>query len=216
MLQLKNILRRVTGSDRPLLADISLNIDAGQRLGIIGPSGGGKSSLLRVMAMLDPIDAGEILFHGRRVADADVPGFRRRVIYLPQRPALIKTSVRNNLSAPFRFASGSTPYDEKRIVDLLQQLGKSVSILDQNADQLSGGEQLLIALVRAIQLEPIVLLLDEPTASLDEKSVLQVEQIVAQWHSQDESRSLVWVGHDREQVRRVTDHVIRMEGGRLA
>ena len=216
MLQLHNIVRYVPGSPHPLLAGVTLNIDAGRRIGIVGPSGGGKSSLLRVMAMLDPIDDGKILFQGRYVSEADVPGFRRQVIYLPQRPALINASVRTNLAAPFRFHARSSPYDEGRIVEMLNQLGKPTSILDQNADQLSGGEQQIIALVRAIQLEPMMLLLDEPTASLDDDSAVQVEQLVDHWHSQSDVRSLVWVSHDQAQVRRVTDHIIRIEGGRLA
>ena len=101
------------------------------------------------------------------------------------------------------------------MLQLLERLNKPISILDQSTSQLSGGERQLIALIRAIQLDPLVLLLDEPTASLDADSVGHVETLLNHWHAENESRSLVWVSHDPSQVQRVTHHVIEIDGGRL-
>tara|TARA_R110002049_G_scaffold4601_4_gene31978 strand:- start:258492 stop:259088 length:597 start_codon:yes stop_codon:yes gene_type:complete len=197
------------------LSDISFQISRGQRVGLVGPSGCGKSSLLRVMAMLDSITRGDLIFRGRPVHSVDVPTYRRQVIYLSQRPSLASGTVRSNLQLPFRFQTSTAKFDESRVVMHLKQLNKPTSLLEQAADQLSGGEQQLIALIRAIQLDPCMLLLDEPTASLDESSVNQVETLLDRWISEDQSRTYVWVSHDGSQVDRVTDCVFRMDSGKL-
>ena len=215
ILEACGICRRAGG--RALLHDVSLAIVPGQRVAVVGPTGSGKSLLLRSLALLDPVDAGEIRFRGRPVAAADVPDFRRQVIYLHQRPALIEGTVQENLRRAMQLkVHQHRALDPDRAGQWLSQLGRDLSFLQQPTTDLSGGESQMVALLRAVQLDPVVLLLDEPTAALDADSVRAVEQLVAAWYDeQRDARSLVWVSHDPRQVERVADRVLRMEQGKL-
>jgi len=215
LIELCDVSRRLSRRDRPLLANVSLRIDASSRVGLAGPSGCGKSSLLRVMALLDPISEGRILLRGNPVSNAEVPRYRREVIYLSQHAAMIQATVRENLAFVFQLKSSASQYDETRVIAWLEQLEKGPGILDQPVDQLSGGERQLIALVRALQLDPSALLLDEPTASLDATAVARVESLLLQWQQQQPTRSFVWVSHDEAQLARVSARFIQMEQGRL-
>ena len=159
-----------------------------------------------------------------------IPGFRRRVIYLPQRPALFPGTFRENLQIAFQVAVSREHYDESTVGAMLNELNKPISILDQSADSLSGGEQQLLALIRAILLRPTVLLLDEPTASLDGVTTKRLEQLVLAWQSAEENtlrqhrhdqpnwmtrRSFIWASHDLEQIHRMTTRVVQIEHGVL-
>ena len=129
-----------------------MSIRPGDRIGLVGPSGSGKSSLLRAIAMLDQCDSGEVRYDGELICNDAVPGFRRRVAYLPQRPSFVLGTVRENLQLPFRFTSAKVPFDQS-LVDLwLHRLAASTDLLNQPVSQLSGGQQQIVALVRAIQL----------------------------------------------------------------
>jgi len=166
MLQAKGIRRR--SAARILLDDISIEIDAGDQLAIVGPTGSGKTLLLRSLALLDPLDAGEICWRGQLVRGNDLPKFRSRVIYLHQRPALLEGTVEDNLRQPLSLRLHKDKrFSRARIVQLLESLGRDASFLAKQQRDLSGGESQLTALLRAIQLDPNVLLLDEPTAALD-------------------------------------------------
>lgn len=88
-------------ADRILLQDLSVAIRGGDRIAIVGPTGSGKTLLLRSLAMLDPVDAGEIRWQEQTVSGNQIPQFRCRVIYLHQRPALVEGSVEDNLRQPF-------------------------------------------------------------------------------------------------------------------
>ena len=213
LLQINHLVRRIPGNDNPLLDDISLSIQPGERVGLAGGSGSGKTSLLRTIALLDPISSGQILFRGQPVTNP--PSFRRQVIYLHQRPAMIGGSVRDNLQLPFTVASATGSYNEVQIDDWTDSLGKSADFINQAADTLSGGEQQLVALMRAIQIDPLVLLLDEPSASLDGESAQKFEQLVELFLAGADERALVWVSHDESQLARMTSRVVTMADGRI-
>ena len=201
-----------------LIQDVSFEVNSGDRLGILGPSGAGKTVLLRALAMLDPLDAGAIHYRGRYVRGDAVPTYRKQVIYLHQRPALIDGSVEHNLRYPFTLKSHQRhTFDRGRATDLLVSLGRSVGFLDKSSRDLSGGEAQIVAFVRAVQLEPAVLLLDEPTASLDPAAAQAVETVLNRWWMAGAGeRALVWVSHDQEQSLRMTGRTISIHSGRLA
>lgn len=208
--------RRLPGGQSWLLDDLSLGIDAGNRLAVVGASGSGKTLLLRALALLDPLDAGEIRWRGRPIADDHVPAYRREVMYLHQRPVVFPGSVEANLRAPFELrGQRAARFDRPWIVEQLRSLGREAGFLDKSALELSGGEAQLVALLRAVQLRPVALLLDEPTASLDPDAAQAVERFVARWWEESPTeRAIVWVTHDERQSGRVADVARRLHGGR--
>ena len=110
-----------------LLHNVSLEVRGGDRLALAGPSGGGKTLLLRALALLDPLDVGAACWRGQPVAAAEVPAFRRRVAYLHQRPALFEGTVEDNLRLPFSLAvHREQSFDRERALALLATLGGRV------------------------------------------------------------------------------------------
>lgn len=220
LLEARDIGRRVAADgdkSRWLLRGVSISLTPGERLAIVGPTGAGKSILLRAMALLDPLDSGEILWQGRPIDDAAVPAFRRRVIYLHQRPALAEGTVEANLRRPFEFAVAERAYDPGRVREILGALGRDESLLARAAADLSGGEAQIAAFLRALQLDPGVLLLDEPTAALDREAAAAIERVVDGWFSERAGeRGVVWVSHDHDQARRVAARVLGLAAGRVA
>jgi putative ABC transport system ATP-binding protein len=216
-IEARGIARRKPKGEGWLLRDVSLSVRPGDRIAVVGPSGAGKTVLLRALALLDPLDEGAIYHHGAAVRDECVPSYRKGIIYVHQRPALFEGSVEENLRHPFALkAHRGKTFDRRRTIALLEGLGREESFLAKSTNDLSGGEGQVVALIRAIQLEPEVLLLDEPAASLDPAATHAVECLVGRWYSQaSDERSLVWVSHDVEQVRRMTRTTIGMEAGRL-
>ena len=223
LLEAEGLCRRA--ADGTVLIDrASLTVRAGERLGIEGPTGSGKSVLLRALALLDPVDpagGGTLRYRGAPVADRDVPRFRSRVSYLHQEPALLEGTVEESLRSPFELAvhrgqrgEGGRSFDRARAVELLTSLGRDASFLTKQRDDLSGGERQVTALVRLLQLEPEVLLLDEPTAALDPETTARVEGLLVRWVEAGE-RAAVWVSHDPAQARRLATRRLRVEGGRL-
>jgi len=183
--------------------DLSLTLSDGQRGTLVGPSGTGKSLLLRTLCGLDRPDEGGVLFQGRAVAAREMPSFRSQVLYLQQQPVLVPGRVRDNLLLPTQFrrhAGGAVSLD--LATELFTKLGKPRDFLDRQASVLSGGEQQLVGLVRAMVLEPTVLLLDEPTAHLDLGTTQRVEEVVLTW-ADDGGRALLWTSHDPAQVERI-------------
>ena len=217
ILEAKRISRRHPDGRPSLLDDVSLAIRGGVRLAVVGDSGSGKTLLLRAMGLLDALDRGEILWKGRAIAPAMVPRFRRQVLYLHQRPVLLGETVENALRQPFTLAAHrGRSFDRMRLLEALASVDRDASFFSKRAGELSGGEIQLTALLRAIQLEPAVLLLDEPTASLDPKTTHSAEKLLVQWVNQrPEERALAWVTHDEAQAGRVAQRVLRMQAGRL-
>ncbi|MGA7816296.1 ABC transporter ATP-binding protein [Caballeronia sp.] len=217
LLRATGLTRYDAGRHKVLLHATTFALSGGQRTVITGPSGSGKSVFLRVLALLDPFDDGAIQWRGRPVTPAEIPAYRRRVAYIAQRPAMLDGSVEDNLRYPFSLkAYRDVRFDRGRAVQLANHAGRGADFLDKSASDLSGGEAQVAALIRVLQVEPDVLLLDEPTASLDPDSALQIEALVNAWFDKGRAeRASIWVSHDPAQAKRVGERQMVMTAGVL-
>lgn len=221
------LLQLIGGGRRPALRDddpaapwlwrgLDLELQDGERLAVAGPSGAGKTLLLRTLAALEPLVEGEIRFQGRPLAQWHIPRYRAAVLYLPQAAVLAEGTVEEALRFPFTFRVhrlAGRAYDRERARRLLDSLTRG-DLLDRPTGDLSGGEAQVVALVRALLLEPTLLLLDEPTASMDEGLAEAAERLVAEWLAEP-GRAVIWTSHRGDRLDRVTDRVVRLEGGRV-
>ncbi len=200
-------------NDEPVLRDLSLTVARGDALLIRGASGCGKSTLLRVLARLEAPRSGSIRLDGIDVADIPSPAYRRRVAYLQQLPVMLEGSIRENLLLPFRYGADSAPGD-----DVLRAQLAEVELhdaeLDAPATELSVGQQQRVALLRLLLMKPDVLLLDEPTASLDAASASLLMQLVNRQLHQH-SHTMLIVSHQELSLRDRSLRHLRMEAGRL-
>lgn len=202
-------LDRVTMSrdGREVLRDLTASLPEGASC-VAGPSGSGKSSLLRLLNRLADPDSGVVAYRGRDVREADVLELRREVCLVPQLPALLEGTVADNI----RYAAGLWDL-EPDVPRLLGLAGLDPSYADRAASRLSVGEQQRAMLARALALEPDVLLLDEPTSALDEEARGAVEATLVDLRERVDA-SIVLVTHDLEQARRMSDWVLRLDSGR--
>jgi putative ABC transport system ATP-binding protein len=211
------IARRDAVRGQTLLQPTTFALCTGDRVAVTGPSGSGKSVFLRALALLDPLDAGRILWHGAPVERAAIPRYRRNVAYIRQRPALLDGSVEDNLRYPFELRTyRDVRFDRMRAANLAAQAGRGDDFLDKRASELSGGEAQITALIRVLQLAPEVLLLDEPTASLDPESSRAIEALVHAWFDADPGgHASMWVSHDPAQAARMSERHLTMRAGVL-
>jgi putative ABC transport system ATP-binding protein len=218
LLEARGIVRRDARTGATLVAATDFTLAAGERIVITGPSGAGKSVFLRALALLDPLDAGDLVWHGRPIERKSIPRYRKSVAYIRQRPALIDGTVEDNLRYPYslRAYRGAT-FDQARAVRLAEEAGRDSRFLEKRASELSGGEAQVTVLIRVLQLSPEALLLDEPTAALDPQAARAVEALVAAWFEADRSaRASIWVSHDPAQAGRVGTRALAMRAGHLA
>lgn len=190
----RDLCRRIDG--RPLFAAVSFRLRSGERLVVQGPSGSGKSQLLRCLAWLVEPDEGSISLDGRLPPAWGVPRWRARVRYVPQRPDLPGSAAafaEETLHYRSRPTGGSTAADPAVIA---AGLGIDDPTWRRPWHELSGGEQQRAALALAVASDPAVLLLDEPTSALDADATAAVEALLA-------GRTLVWVTHDDAQAARL-------------
>jgi ABC-type Fe3+/spermidine/putrescine transport system ATPase subunit len=197
-----------TRGGRLVLDNMSVRLPTGTTA-LVGPSGAGKSTLLRLLNRLADPDSGRVVYRGRDVRDYDVLELRRQVALVPQLPALLPGSVKDNVGFGPRLAE--RPCDVNRALELA---GLDQGFAERSARELSVGEQQRVMLARALALEPVVLLLDEPTSALDERARDAVERTLLGLRDRL-TASLIIVTHDQAQAVRLSDRILRLEGGTI-
>ncbi len=195
-----------------VLRDVSLEAPAGELLVVIGPSGSGKSSLLRCINRLNDIDAGSIQLNGQSIYDLPVTELRRQVGMMFQKTAPFEGSVADNIAFGARLQGESLSRDE--VVRLMKQVSLEAELADKAAADLSGGQEQRLAIARALALNPTLLLLDEPTSSLDPIATSRVEDSLMRLREQT-NLTMIWVSHSIEQARRIGSRVLLLDGGRV-
>jgi len=193
---------------RVVLDGLGFEIQPGSTA-LVGPSGAGKSTLLRLLNRLADPAAGTVRYRGRDLRELEVLGLRREVALVPQLPALLPGTVAENL------AYGPSLCERRcETARALVLAGLDESFAGRSARELSVGEQQRVMLARALALEPAVLLLDEPTAALDERSRDAIECTLLDLRARL-SVDLVIVTHDRAQAERLAEDQLVLEQGRL-
>ncbi|MGG6240060.1 ABC transporter ATP-binding protein [Nodosilinea sp. AN01ver1] len=204
--------------DRWLWRGVSFDLFSGDCLGLVAPSGAGKTLLMRNLVMLDPVQQGMVKFEGKTPSEWGLPAYRSRVMYVPQRAVSIENAagnalegtVQDNLMQVFELGVYSQrQFDPTIIHTWLDQLGRWPEFLHLQGARLSGGEAQILALLRALQLNPQVLLLDEPTASLDAATTARVEALLLDW-LRHPHRACVLTSHDTEQIHRFTHRQLNL------
>ncbi|NWF08251.1 ABC transporter ATP-binding protein [Pseudomonas salomonii] len=217
LIETRALTRRDERRQVALLQPTDFSLKRTDRVSITGSSGSGKSVFLRALALLDAPTSGQILWNHQPIANAQIPHYRSHISYLSQRPALLEGTVEDNLRLPFSLKTLRTRrFDLQAVTKLLEHAGKSPDFLGKNAGDLSGGESQVVSLIRTLQLNPEVLLLDEPTAALDPTSSRDVEALISAWYAADNARAFIWVSHDLDQARRMSDIRLHMSAGVLS
>jgi putative ABC transport system ATP-binding protein len=190
-----------------ILDAITVELPADGVVVVAGASGSGKSSLLRLCNRLVAPSTGTVRFRGDDVAALDVRRLRRRVGMVFQRPTPFPGTVHENL----RVAEPSL--DEDGAIALLASVGLPAEFVEREALTLSGGEAQRMCTARTLATHPEAVLMDEPTSALDEDNARGVEELARSLVGV--GVSIVWVTHDRAQIDRIADVVIRLDGGRI-
>jgi putative ABC transport system ATP-binding protein len=197
--------------EKTILSSISLEIPAGSIFILIGPSGSGKSSLLRLLNRLDAPTSGRILYKGQPIESYPVQELRKEVGMLFQHPVMINGTVRDNIALGHKLQKKDLP--EEKVLELIERVGLEKDLIDKDASVLSGGQKQRVALARTLANDPKVLLLDEPTSALDPGAVVQVRETLIQQAKR--GITLVWVTHDMDVASDVATGGALLVGGKI-
>ncbi|MDO3408680.1 ABC transporter ATP-binding protein [Saccharibacillus sp. CPCC 101409] len=192
--------------------DVSFDIQKGHLIGLLGPSGGGKTSILRMLAGLESPDAGEILFHGTKVND--LPPQERGIGFVFQNYALFKhMTVFENIAYGLKVKKAPKAQIRERVAELVELTGLK-GFEQRYPQQLSGGQRQRVAFARALAPEPQLLLLDEPFAAIDAK----IRQELRSWLRELIERvgiTSIFVTHDQDEAIEVADEIMVIGQGRV-
>ncbi|ADQ15382.1 ABC transporter ATP-binding protein [Halanaerobium hydrogeniformans] len=179
---------------------------------ILGSSGGGKTTFLKLLNNMISSDRGNIYYKGKKIEEYDPVQLRRKVVMLAQEPQIFKGTIRDNFKTTEEITCNEYS-DDKVYKNLLEKVSLNKN-LDDDAANLSGGERQRLALARVMLLEPETLLLDEPSASLDLETEDVIIKMVANYAKKNK-RTLIMVTHNPNVAEEYADEIINIEQGKL-
>jgi putative ABC transport system ATP-binding protein len=218
MIRLSDVVKRFDGTrDVTALKGVSLHIEPGEMVSIVGPSGSGKSTLLNIMGCLDRPSSGDVAIGGARLADMaddDLTRVRRdRIGFVFQFFNLLATlTAKENVALPLHLRGWSRRKAHDRAQELLDVVGLGKRV-DHLPEELSGGERQRVAIARALSIHPPILLGDEPTGNLDTQTGAEILKLLRDVHSRFGS-TVVLVTHDAV-VATSCPRTIRMRDGQV-
>ena len=207
MLELKNISKKF--KDRQILSDFNLTVEKNKILAIVGPSGGGKTTLLRMLAGLEKIDSGEIIYNGESLPIDELEK-RNLLGFVFQDFQLFPhlTVLENLVLSPIKTMNMEKNDAEKKAIELLEKLGLEKQI-NNYPISLSGGQKQRVALARAMMIEPKIIGYDEPTSALDPELRLEVEKLILK--NRELGITQIIVTHDLQFAENIADSILKVE-----
>ena len=207
MLELKNISKRF--KDRQILSNFNLTVEENKILAIVGPSGGGKTTLLRMLAGLEKIDSGEIIYNGESLPIDELEK-RNLLGFVFQDFQLFPhlTVLENLVLSPIKTMNMSKEEAEQKALLLLEKLGLSKQI-NSYSNSLSGGQKQRVALARAMMINPKIIGYDEPTSALDPELRLEVEKLILK--NRELGITQIVVTHDLQFAENIADSILKVE-----
>ena len=207
MLELKNISKKF--KDRQILSDFNLTVEKNKILAIVGPSGGGKTTLLRMLAGLEKIDSGEIIYNGESLPIDELEK-RNLLGFVFQDFQLFPhlTVLENLVLSPIKTMNMAKNDAEKKAIELLEKLGLEKQI-NNYPTSLSGGQKQRVALARAMMIEPKIIGYDEPTSALDPELRLEVEKLILK--NRELGITQIVVTHDLQFAENIADSIVKVE-----
>ncbi len=213
LIETVNISQNYDG--REVLKKVSLKIDRPEVFTLIGPTGAGKTTLIRILDLIEPPYSGRFLFDGVDVTNpgADRLEARRRMSYVQQRPLVFTMNVYDNIACSLRWRHLKSAAIKRKVEEALELVGMT-AYRDRNARTLSGGETQRVAIARALVTEPEVLFLDEPTANMDPVSVAKIEEVLS--HIINERKTtIIMTTHNMSQGQRMASRLGVLINGEL-
>ena len=207
MLELKNISKKF--KDRQILSDFNLTVEKNKILAIVGPSGGGKTTLLRMLAGLEKIDSGEIIYNGESLPIDELEK-RNLLGFVFQDFQLFPhlTVLENLVLSPIKTMNMAKNDAEKKAIELLEKLGLEKQI-NNYPTSLSGGQKQRVALARAMMINPKIIGYDEPTSALDPELRLEVEKLILK--NRELGITQIVVTHDLQFAENIADSILKVE-----
>jgi osmoprotectant transport system ATP-binding protein len=213
----RNVTKRYPGRSAPAVDNLSLTIDPGEICVLVGPSGGGKTTAMKMVNRLIDITEGDILIDGQSVRELDVTELRRGIGYVIQQVGLFPhLSIAGNIATVPRLLGWPKARIRQRTAELLELVGLEPEYGDRYPAQLSGGQRQRVGLARALAADPPVMLMDEPFGALDPLTRDRLQNEFLRLHVQVR-KTVIFVTHDIDEAIRLGDRIaILREGGVLA